>query len=154
MASTDPFDHPLINSNLLDPAEPFDIFSLREGIKAARRFMAAPAWNGWILNETSPSAEAQTDEEIEAFVRQTCFTVNHVSCTVPMGGNGTGRGSGALESDLRVKGTVGLRVVDASAFVSVRFGESNFWILIVAAMALFTPSLLYQLRTPRYPPIF
>lgn len=125
LASTDPFDHPLVNSNLLNPTEPFDIFALREGIKAARRFMAAPAWHGWILNETSPSVEAQTDDEIEAYVRETCFTVNHVSCTVPMGGNGTGRGSGALESDLRVKGTVGLRVVDASAFVSVILGQSD-----------------------------
>lgn len=96
----------------------FDIFTMREAIKAVRRFVAAQAWSGWILEETSPSSEAQTDAEIEAYIRATCFTVNHVTCTVPMGKSGeASSGNGALNSDLTVKGTVGLRVVDASAFV-------------------------------------
>ncbi|KAE9387132.1 alcohol oxidase [Gymnopus androsaceus JB14] len=113
--STSPFAHPLIQPNMLSTE--FDIFTMREAIKAVRRFMAAQAWSGWILEETSPSSAAQTDAEIEAYIRDTCFTVNHVTCTVPMGKDGeASSGSGALNSDLTVKGTVGLRVVDASAF--------------------------------------
>lgn len=91
---------------------------MHEAIKAARRFMRAKSWSDWIIEETSPSSEAQTDEEIEEYIKNTCFTVNHVTCTVPMGKNGQARrGGGALNPDLSVKGTVGLRVVDASAFV-------------------------------------
>lgn len=116
MNSTDPFAHPLIQPNMLNTE--FDIFTMREALKAARRFMSAQSWSDWIVEETSPSSQAQTDEEIEEYIRSTCFTVNHVTCTSPMGKTGSsGRGSGALNSDLTVKGTVGLRVVDASAFV-------------------------------------
>jgi len=77
---------------------------MRESIKAARTFMAAPAWKGWILEEVGPFASAQTDDEIEQYVRNTCSTVNHVSGTVSMGKTGTkGKGTGALNSDLTVK---------------------------------------------------
>ena len=120
MNSTNPFDSPVINPNFL--SDEFDIFTMRESIKAARTFMAAPAWKGWILGEVGAFAQAQTDNEIEQYVRNSCSTVNHVSGTVGMGKTGTtGKGTGALNSDLTVKGTVGLRVVDASIFVSVLF---------------------------------
>ncbi|KAJ3970847.1 GMC oxidoreductase-domain-containing protein [Lentinula raphanica] len=105
--STDPFAHPLIQPNMLDTE--FDIFTMREAIKAARRYMQANAWSHWIIEETSPSAKAQTDAEIETYIRNTCFTVNHVTYIA-------GKGNGALNPDLTVKGTLGLRVVDSSAF--------------------------------------
>ncbi|KAL5484794.1 hypothetical protein ACEPAI_7436 [Sanghuangporus weigelae] len=115
LASSDPFDSPVINPNLL--GTDFDIFTIREGIKAMRRFMSAPAWNGWILQEHGAFSQAHTDEEIEQYARNTANTVDHVSGTVSMGKTGTTvLGSGALNSDLTVKGTIGLRVVDASAF--------------------------------------
>jgi choline dehydrogenase-like flavoprotein len=93
---------------------------MREAVKSLRRFMSAVAWNGWILDDFGAFKEARTDEDIEKYVRNNGFTVNHVSCTVPMGktGSAMARGQGALNPDLTVKGTLGLRVVDASAFVS------------------------------------
>ena len=87
----------------------------------ARKFMAAPSWDGWISGEFGAFAAAETDDEIEEYARNTSVTINHVSCTASMGKTGsTGPGSGVLNSDLTVKGTVGLRVVDASIFVSTR----------------------------------
>ncbi|KAI0087637.1 aryl-alcohol oxidase-like protein [Irpex rosettiformis] len=113
--TTNPFDPPFIQPSFL--STPFDIFTMRESIKSMRRFMAAPAWDGWILNEFGSFAAAQTDEQIEEYARNTTVTVNHVTCTVGMGKTGSsGPGTGALNADLTVKGTVGLRVVDASAF--------------------------------------
>ena len=115
--STNPFDHPVINPNFY--TNEFDIFTMIESIKNTRAFMAAPAWKGYILGEEGAFASAQTDEEIEQYIRNTSATINHVSGTVRMGKTGKkGRGTGALNSDLTVKGTVGLRVVDASIFVS------------------------------------
>ena len=62
---------------------------------------------------------ATTDAEIDAFIKANALVVNHVSGTAAMGKTGsTGKGSGVLNADLTVKGVVGLRVVDASAFVS------------------------------------
>jgi len=132
--STNPFDHPVINPNFL--SNEFDIFTMRESIKAARAFMAAPAWKGWILGEVGAFASAQTDEEIEQYIRNTCSTVDHVSGTVRMGKTGTnGCGTGALNSDLTVKGTVGLRVVDASVFPFIPAAHTQAPTYIVAERA-------------------
>lgn len=116
--STNPFDQPVISPNLL--ATEFDIFNMREALKSARRFMAAPAWSDWIIGEYGAFAQAQTDDELDAYIRAQAYTNSHGSCTVPMGktGNDTSNGSGALNSDLTVKQTVGLRVVDSTVFVS------------------------------------
>ena len=117
--STNAFDYPIINPGLLSDNGGFDIHTMREALKAGRRFLSAPAWSNWIVGEYGDSAAAQTDAEIEAFIRANALVVNHVSGTVAMGKAGTtAAGSGALNPDLTVKGTVGLRVVDASAFVS------------------------------------
>ena len=120
LASSNPFDAPLINPNFL--SNEFDIFTMREALKAARTYMSAPAWRGWIIGEVGAFAQAQTDDEIEQYIRNNSFTVDHVCGTVAAGKtDSTGAGSGALNDDLTVKGTVGLRVVDASVFVSLDF---------------------------------
>ncbi len=118
LKSTNPFDYPIINPGLLSDKGGFDIHAMREALKAGRRFLQAPAWRSWIISEFGDSANAQTDAQIEDFIRANALVVNHVSGTVGMGKSGsTARGSGALNPDLTVKGTIGLRVVDASVFV-------------------------------------
>jgi choline dehydrogenase-like flavoprotein len=104
--STSPFAAPIINPGYLSTQ--FDIVTMREGIKSLRRFMAAPAWNGWIIDEFGDFKAAQTDAQIDQFARENAETINHISGTAAMGK--------VLNSDLTVKGAAGLRVVDASAF--------------------------------------
>ncbi|KAI0313145.1 hypothetical protein OF83DRAFT_1213269 [Amylostereum chailletii] len=113
LASLDPFVSPIINPNLLGTS--LDVAILREAIKAARAFVSAPAWEGYITGEFGQFADAKTDEEIEAYARANSDTVDHVVGTVAMGPKG--KSGGPLNPDLTVKGAVGLRVVDASAFV-------------------------------------
>lgn len=110
LASSDPFDSPLVHPNLL--GTDVDIAIVRTAIKSARAFMAAPAWSDYIISEFGAFAQAQADDEIDAYARDNADTVDHPVGTVRMGRDG------ALTSDLRVKGTTGLRVVDASALVS------------------------------------
>ena len=62
--STDPFDPPLINPNLLQ--SPLDRLIAREGMKSVQRFLAAPAWTDYIISPFT--ANATTDEEWDAFV--------------------------------------------------------------------------------------
>ena len=112
MNSTDPFASPLFNPNLL--GSPADLAVMREAVKAARAFVAAPAWEGFIGDEFGDFANTTTDAALDDFIRANADTIDHPVGTVPMGKNG----EGALDSHLRVRGTVGLRVVDASAFVS------------------------------------
>ncbi|EIM84128.1 aryl-alcohol-oxidase from pleurotus Eryingii [Stereum hirsutum FP-91666 SS1] len=133
--STDPFQYPIIDLNFL--ATDIDVFTMREAIKAARRFVAAPAWSDWITGEYGSFAQAQTDDEIDAYVRAGSFTNAHASCTVPMGktGNDTSLGSGALNSDLTVKQTVGLRVVDSTIFPFIPSAHTQTPTYVVAERA-------------------
>ena len=112
MNSTNPFDSPIINPNLLGTSA--DLAIMREAVKAARAFVAAPTWSNYILGEFGAFANATTEAALDGYIRSTSDTIDHPVGTVAMG-NGT---TGALDSHLKVKGTVGLRVVDASAFVS------------------------------------
>ena len=105
----------MINPNLLETD--VDLAVMREGVKTARAFVAAPAWSDYIIAEFGDFAKAQTDEELDEFIRATGDSVYHPVGTAAMGA--------ALEADLRVKGTRGFRVVDASAFVSIAVSGSG-----------------------------
>ena len=110
--STDPFDAPLINPALLGNA--VDLAIMREAVKAARAFVKAPAWSDYIISEFGEFANATTDEALDGYIRNNADTFDH-----PVGSVAMGKDEGApLTPDLKVRGTVGLRVVDASAFVS------------------------------------
>ncbi|VDB94045.1 unnamed protein product [Peniophora sp. CBMAI 1063] len=134
LASLNPFDKPLINPDFL--SAPIDVKILREGIKAARRFVSAPSFADYIVAEFGDFAVAKTDQEIEAFARANGDTVDHVVGTVPMGRAGCmDAGCGALNPDLTVKGTKGLRVVDASAFPFITSGHTQAAVYILAERA-------------------
>jgi len=122
LASSDPLVYPIINPNML--TENVDLVMLREAVKAGRTYMSADAWSGWVTQEFGEFANATTDDLIDAYIRANADSVDHVSGTVAMGRSGcVEKGCGALNPDLTVKGTVGLRVVDASSFVS--FSQST-----------------------------
>lgn len=86
---------------------------MREGIKAARRFVEAPAWNNYIISRLS---NATTDSEIEAFARASASTLFHPVGTAAMSSRNAPYG--VVDPDLTVKGLAGLRIVDASVLVS------------------------------------
>ncbi|TBU24063.1 alcohol oxidase [Dichomitus squalens] len=143
LASANPFDAPLINPNLL--GTDVDVAIMRSAIKAARAFAAAPAWSDYIISEFGAFANATTDEELDAYIRDNADTVDHPVGTVPMG-----KGcEGALNADLTVKGTAGLRVIDASAFPFVPSGHTQgpTYILAERAAELVKASLGQQERS-------
>lgn len=131
LATTNSFDHPIINPNFL--STDFDIFVAREALKASRRFVTASTWNDWIAGEYGIFSEARTDIEIEQYARNTATSVDHVCGTVAMTNHETGMG--ALNSNLTVKGTIGLRVVDASAFPFVPAAHTQTPVYILAERA-------------------
>ncbi|KAI0033867.1 alcohol oxidase [Vararia minispora EC-137] len=134
LASADPLAAPLIDPRFL--TAPVDIAMIREAIRAVRVFLAAPAWQGWITGEYGALANATTDAELDAFARSNADSVDHVSGTVAMGPRECTRvGCGALNPDLSVKGTVGLRVVDASAFPFIISGHTQGSTYILAERA-------------------
>jgi len=114
--SSNPFDAPLIDPNFFTTN--FDIFAMREGVKSARRFITAPAWNGYTTGWFT-GANATTDDEIDAFIRSTAVSTFHAVGTASMSPKGAPWG--VVDPDLRVKGVVGLRIVDNSVVVGSVF---------------------------------
>ncbi|MEO0863344.1 MAG: GMC family oxidoreductase, partial [Pseudomonadota bacterium] len=68
--------------------------------------------DGRIAAEEIPGPDIQTDAQIAQYIRDECWG-HHASCSCPIGSPERG---GVLDSRLRVHGTRGLRVADASVF--------------------------------------
>lgn len=83
----------------------------------AKRFAAAHAWDGFLLQPHGAYADTDTDEKMEAYLRSTSLTFSHILGGAEMSPKGANWG--VVDPDLKVKGAEGLRVVDASIFVSI-----------------------------------
>lgn len=115
LRSTDPCDPPKIDFdyfNKTDDPDGSDLQSVVEGIKFVRRLAKPLIKEGLIAEEETPGAEYASDEELATFVRDQAWG-HHASCSCPIGRPEFG---GVVDSQLRVHGTKGLRIVDASVF--------------------------------------
>ncbi|PPQ76837.1 hypothetical protein CVT26_002295 [Gymnopilus dilepis] len=110
LASNNPYDKPLIDPKYL--TTDFDVFVKREAVKSIMEFAQAPAWKGYITGRFGNFASAQTDDQIDAYVRSLTTTIFHPFGTAAM--SPANSKTGVTNPDLTVKGTVGLRIVDAS----------------------------------------
>jgi len=108
--TSDPLDSPLINPGLL--SSDFDLLAVREGIKMAQKFVTAPVWKGYIIEQTPALANATTDAELEEWIRNTASTSSHLVGSAGMSARDAGYG--VVDPDLLLKGAVGLRIIDAS----------------------------------------
>ncbi len=129
LASADPLAAPLIDPNFL--AERDDMDRLVRGFKIMRRILAQPALAGLRGQELPASAGAQTDAEIEQFIRNFGDTIYHPVGTCRMG-NGP---LDVVDAQLRVHGIEGLRVVDASIMPRVVSGNTNAPVIMIAEKA-------------------
>jgi choline dehydrogenase-like flavoprotein len=132
LASADPQVMPLIDPAFLK--DPDDVARLVRGFKAMRRLMQQPALARHGGVESSASREAQSDAQIEQFVRHHADTIYHPVGTCRMGPDAT---TGAVvDARLRVHGVEGLRVVDASVMPSVVGGNTNAPVIMIAEKAV------------------
>jgi len=94
----------------------YDLTAVVEGMKYARSIFATYAADtGTNVTEIVPGPSVQTDLELEQWVRDTSWG-HHASCSCPIGKDGDAMA--VLDERFRVRGVKGLRVVDASVFVS------------------------------------
>jgi len=129
LASADPAAPPRIDPNFLGERDDVDV--LGRGFKAMRRILAQPALAGHGARELATSASAQSDAEIEAFIRAHADTIYH-----PVGTCRMGRGAlDVVDAELRVHGVDGLRVVDASIMPSIVSGNTNAPTIMIAEKA-------------------
>jgi choline dehydrogenase-like flavoprotein len=112
--STNPFGPPVIDLGIL--TEDLDVAILREGIRSLRRMYSSPAFKDSVLGTLLPAANATTDEDLDAFIRAVASPWLHGIGTAAMSPEGASWG--VVDPNFRVKGTEGLRIVDASVLVS------------------------------------
>jgi choline dehydrogenase len=111
LRSTDPRDMPLINFRYFQEGGAEDLAAVVDGIRFVRRLTAKLKGSG-IAEEELPGDRLQSDDELGEFVRSHAWG-HHASCTCAIGPI---ERNGVLDSDFRVHGVRGLRVVDASVF--------------------------------------
>jgi choline dehydrogenase len=117
--SRNPEDAPSIDPHYLQ--HPDDAKTAVALMRLIRRIATQPAMQPYIVQETRPGGQDETDEELLEYVRMTGQTAWHTVGTCRMG-----RGAeGAVDARLRVHGVQGLRVVDASVMPSIASSNTN-----------------------------
>ena len=124
--SNRPGDPPAINPRYL--SDETDRRAVIGGLRMVRRLFAAPALKKYIVAETLPGAQVQTDDELLDYARQYGSTVFHATCTCKMGHDTMA----VVDDRLRVRGLQALRVIDASVMPTVTSTNTNAPTIMVA----------------------
>jgi choline dehydrogenase len=130
ITSRDPDVHPALRFNYL--STPTDRQEWGEAVAIARRILNQPAFDELNAGELSPGPSVRDEEEVLEWVARDAETALHPSCTCAMG---TGPLSVTDPLSLKVHGTEGLRVVDASVFPYVTNGNIYAPVMMVAEKA-------------------
>lgn len=119
LTSRDPKAAPSILFNYMSREKDWQEF--RDAIRLTREIIAQPAMDPYRGREISPGPEVESDEQLDAFVREHAETAYH-----PCGSCRMGEGDDAVvDGQGRVHGVEGLRVVDASLFPVIPTGNLN-----------------------------
>ncbi|SAL53820.1 glucose-methanol-choline oxidoreductase [Caballeronia udeis] len=119
LASSNPIDDPLIDPRYLS-AEADWRHSI-EGFKMAREILSQSTLRSITTEEHLPGSGVRTDEEIRSYIREWAKTDFHPAGTCKMGTDD----KAVVDSDLKVHGIAGLRVIDASIMPTVVSGNTN-----------------------------
>ena len=129
LASADPLEPPHVQFNYMSHAD--DWAEMRASVRLTREIFAQPAFDPWRGRELAPGEAAQSDAEIDAFVRETVQSAYHPCGTCRMGADDLA----VVDPELRVRGMDGLRVVDSSIMPAITTGNLNAPTIMIAEKA-------------------
>ncbi|MER9220837.1 choline dehydrogenase [Mesorhizobium sp. M0644] len=121
LRSPDPKSNPVIRFNYM--SHPDDWTEFRHCIRLTREIFGQAAFDPYRGKELSPGSHVQSDEELDAFIRDHAESAYH-----PCGTCKLGRADNAMsvvDPECRVIGVEGLRVADSSIFPRVTNGNLN-----------------------------
>ncbi|RQS32709.1 MULTISPECIES: choline dehydrogenase [unclassified Burkholderia] len=127
--SADPYEHPEIRFNYLDREE--DREGFRRCVRLTREIVGQPAMDRFRGVELAPGPDVTTDDEIDAFVRANMESTMHPCGSCRMGEDAMA----VVDSELRVRGVQGLRVIDSSVFPTEPNGNLNAPTIMLAERA-------------------
>jgi choline dehydrogenase len=105
-----------------------DMTTMIEGLRIARDIGTAPALADWHGEEVAPGPQATDDNALRAFIKVSVSSYYHPVGTCAIGDTD----HAVVDSDLRVHGITGLRVIDASVMPTL---PSNNTVATVYAIA-------------------
>jgi len=124
--SPDPTAPPAIQPNYLSTQADKD--TLIAGLRIARGIFQTSAMQKSVADEFLPGPLAQSDQDFLDHIRQTAGTTYHPTSTCMMGPHERA----VVDTELRVRGVDGLRVIDASIMPTVVSGNTNAATIMIA----------------------
>jgi choline dehydrogenase-like flavoprotein len=144
--SANPAQPIAIHANYLSDAEDHDLKMMVEAARLSREILDQPAFAPHRGEPVFPERRIRTDAEYVDFIRRKAETIYHPVGTCRMGKDDRA----VVDSELRVRGVDGLRVVDASVMPSLPSGNTNAPTIMIAERA--SALLLGKGRTPTTAP--
>ncbi len=129
LRSADPTWAPAIDGGYL--AEDEDVEAMVAGTKLARAVLADAAFGAVAGPEVLPGPEVRTDDQLRDAVRAGIETLYHPVSSCRMGTDDLA----VVDTELRVHGVDGLRVVDASVMPTLVRGNTNAPTIMIAERA-------------------
>jgi choline dehydrogenase len=127
LASLDPEGQPVVEENMLDCAS--DLIRLRDGVRRLEALSRQPGVAA--LGRVPADAIPPTDEaELDAWILARAGDTQHATSTCAMGDERAP--STVVDSDCRVLGVPGLRVIDASVMPSVVRANTHLTTVMIA----------------------
>ena len=105
-----------------------DLKQTRECIHVARKILSQPALTEHAGKEVGPGTEAQSDDELNEYIRSKADTAYHPCGTCKMGFDEMA----VVDENLKVKGIQNLRVIDASVIPEIPSANLNAPTLMIA----------------------
>ncbi|WP_373475868.1 choline dehydrogenase [Sphingorhabdus sp.] len=149
LRSGDAKDKPVIQFNYM--SHPDDWAEMRAGVLLTREIFAQAAFEPFCGEEIAPGAHVVSDDEIDAFIRDKVESGYHPCGTCKMGD--ATDAMAVVDSELRVIGVDGLRVVDSSVMPSITTGNLNAPTIMIGekgADHILGKPLLAQSNAPYY----
>jgi len=119
IASSSPFDPPMIDLNYLGDRRDRDI--LRESLRVSRDIFAQPAFDLYRGEEVGPGRGNWSERDLDAYIRQNADPVYHSVGTCSMGEGP----DGVVDEVLRVRGIEALRIADCSVIPRLMASNTN-----------------------------
>ncbi len=124
-------DAPRIAPNYLSTTEDREVAA--QSLRVVRRIASQPALARYQPQEWKPGPQYESDEDLARLAGDIATTIFHPVGTTKMGRDDDPMA--VLDSELRVRGVAGLRVVDAGAMPTITSGNTNAPTLMMAEKA-------------------
>jgi choline dehydrogenase-like flavoprotein len=129
LKDANPLSPPLLNPNYF--SDPRDMEVMVKAVKIGREIMTNSYASQYFDLELAPGEKVKSDEDIRDFIRQKAETIYHPTGSCKMGHDEMS----VVDSNLKVHGLEGLRVVDASIMPQIVRGNTNAPTIMIAEKA-------------------